>query len=86
MSLSLVRRRNFGFGRRIGLREINSRSNDYAALRADGGQIFFDGKDITQADEKSLKPVRKQMQMIFQDPFAALDPRLTVEQIICGTA
>jgi oligopeptide transport system ATP-binding protein len=48
----------------------------------DGGQIFFDGKDITHLGEKSLKPIRKQMQMIFQDPFAALDPRLTVEQII----
>ena len=48
----------------------------------DGGQIFFGGKDITQLDEKSLKPIRRQMQMIFQDPFAALDPSLTVEQII----
>ncbi|MEO6588626.1 MAG: oligopeptide/dipeptide ABC transporter ATP-binding protein [Pyrinomonadaceae bacterium] len=47
-----------------------------------GGQIFFGGKDITNLDEKSLKPIRKQMQMIFQDPFAALDPRLNVEQII----
>ncbi len=49
---------------------------------ADGGRIVFDGKDITYFDEKQLKPIRKQMQMIFQDPFAALDPRLTVEQII----
>jgi oligopeptide/dipeptide ABC transporter ATP-binding protein len=49
---------------------------------ADGGHILFDGKDITNADEKHLKPIRKQMQMIFQDPFAALDPRLTIEQII----
>ena len=50
---------------------------------SDGGQIIFDEKDITHFDEKRLKPIRKQMQMIFQDPFAALDPRLTVEQIIC---
>ena len=49
---------------------------------SNGGRIFFGGKDITKLDEKSLKPVRKQMQMIFQDPFAALDPRLTIEQII----
>jgi len=49
---------------------------------SNGGQIFFDEKDITKLDEKSLKPIRKQMQMIFQDPFAALDPRLTIEQII----
>ena len=51
-------------------------------LASDGGQIVFDGKDITHLDEKQLKPFRKQMQMIFQDPFAALDPRLTVKQII----
>ena len=49
---------------------------------ADGGRILFDGKDITNADEKHLKPIRRQLQMIFQDPFAALDPRLTIEQII----
>ena len=46
------------------------------------GQIFFDGKDITHSDEKALKPVRREMQMIFQDPFAALDPMLTIEEII----
>ena len=50
---------------------------------SDGGQIIFDEKDITHFDEKRLKPIRKQMQMIFQDPLAALDPRLTVEQIVC---
>jgi len=50
--------------------------------KADGGRILFDGKDITNWDEKYLKPIRKQMQMIFQDPFASLDPRLTIEQII----
>lgn len=51
-------------------------------LTSENGQILFDGKDITHLDEKQLKPIRKQMQMIFQDSFAALDPRLTVEQII----
>lgn len=49
---------------------------------ADGGRILFDGNDITNADEKRLKSVRKQMQMIFQDPFASLNSRLTIEQII----
>jgi oligopeptide/dipeptide ABC transporter ATP-binding protein len=48
----------------------------------DDGRIFFAGQDITHADEKSLKPVRKQMQMVFQDPLASLDTRLTIEQII----
>lgn len=49
----------------------------------DDGHIFFSGEDITYLKEKSLKPVRKQMQMVFQDPFAALDSRLTVKQILC---
>ena len=49
---------------------------------ANGGRIFVGGKDITNLDEKSLKPRRREMQMIFQDPFAALDPRLTIEQIL----
>ena len=49
---------------------------------ADGGSILFDGKDITKANERDLKTIRKQMQMIFQDPFASLDSRLTIEQII----
>ena len=48
----------------------------------DGGRIYFAGQDITHADERALKPIRKQMQMIFQDPFASLDPRLSVDQII----
>lgn len=49
---------------------------------ADGGQILFDGKDITKSNERNLKPIRQQMQMVFQDPFASLDSRLTIEQII----
>lgn len=48
----------------------------------DSGRIFFAGQDITHLGRKPLKAVRKQMQMIFQDPLASLDPRLTVEQII----
>ena len=49
---------------------------------SDHGSILFDGKDITTADEKRLKPIRKQIQMIFQDPFASLDSHLTIEQIL----
>jgi ABC-type oligopeptide transport system ATPase subunit len=48
----------------------------------DAGQIFFGGKEITNINERELKSVRREMQMIFQDPFAALDWRLTIEQIL----
>ena len=47
-----------------------------------GGRILFAGKDITNLEEQALKSVRRQMQMVFQDPLASLDARLTVEQII----
>ena len=39
------------------------------------GRITFDGADITNLDPKALKPYRKRMQIVFQDPFASLDPR-----------
>ncbi len=46
------------------------------------GQIIFDGTDITHFNEEQMRKVRKEIQMIFQDPYASLDPRLTVEEIV----
>lgn len=47
------------------------------------GTILFDGEDITHPKNRGeLKSLRRQMQMIFQDPFASLNPRMTVEEII----
>lgn len=46
------------------------------------GNLIFDGHDISHIDDRSLKPFRRQMHMIFQDPITSLDPKLTVEQII----
>jgi oligopeptide/dipeptide ABC transporter ATP-binding protein len=46
------------------------------------GAIRFGGKDITQAGRKEMEPLRREMQMVFQDPFASLNPRKRVGQII----
>src|SRR4051794_22854981 len=46
------------------------------------GEIRFAGQDLAPLTEQALQPIRRDMQMIFQDPFAALDPRLTVAQSI----
>jgi oligopeptide/dipeptide ABC transporter ATP-binding protein len=46
------------------------------------GAIRFRGQDITRASRKQLAPLRKEMQMVFQDPFASLNPRKRVGQII----
>ena len=43
-----------------------------------GGSINFEGRDIAKLPDSALQPVRRNIQMIFQDPFASLDPRLTV--------
>ena len=47
-----------------------------------GGQVRFDGEDITGLSAKELRVRRRQFQMIFQDPFSSLNPRLTVGQSI----
>ena len=56
-----------------------------AALRLSwptAGRILLEGQDITHLDRKRLRPLRPRMQMIFQDPFSSLNPRMTVGQII----
>ena len=51
-------------------------------LDSTSGKIIFDGTDITHVKGKELGKLREKMQIIFQDPFSSLDPRLTVSQII----
>ncbi len=46
------------------------------------GNIFFEGDDITQYDSERLRQLRRQMQIIFQDPYSSLNPRKTVGSII----
>lgn len=46
------------------------------------GEIWFDGVNVAELGEKALKPYRKRMQMIFQDPYSSLNPNMNVEQII----
>ena len=48
----------------------------------DGGSIYFDGNDITSFGYKQMHPYRRKLQMIFQDPYASLNPRFTVGEMI----
>jgi oligopeptide transport system ATP-binding protein len=50
--------------------------------RPESGQVLFDGRDLVTMPGAELRQTRRQIQMIFQDPYASLNPRLTVEQII----
>ncbi|HEY7004794.1 MAG TPA: ABC transporter ATP-binding protein [Gaiellaceae bacterium] len=47
-----------------------------------GGKIVFDGRDITRLNENELRPLRRRMQMVFQDPYASLNPRHSVGRIV----
>jgi peptide/nickel transport system ATP-binding protein len=53
-------------------------------LEPTGGKVSYRGQDITHASRKQLAPVRSEIQMIFQDPYASLNPRQTVGKIISG--
>ena len=48
------------------------------------GRIVFDGNDISHASQAAIRPLRRRMQMIFQDPYASLNPRMTVGEILAG--
>ena len=52
-------------------------------IEPDSGAIRFDGRDVLAARGAELRRLRRDMQIIFQDPFGSLDPRMSVEQIIC---
>ena len=51
-------------------------------LDATSGTVKFDGEDITNYSMRQMRPLRRQMQMIFQDPYSSLNPRKSVGQII----
>ncbi len=51
-------------------------------LQDASGQIIFDGTRLHDLSESAVRPLRKEFQVVFQDPFASLSPRMTIEQII----
>ena len=51
-------------------------------IPATAGSIVFDGEDITKMNKNQLRQARQKMQLIFQDPYASLDPRMNVGEII----
>ena len=51
-------------------------------LEATEGEIYFEGKNLLELNKKDLRDMRKDMQIIFQDPYASLNPRMTVADIV----
>ncbi len=51
-------------------------------ITPDCGEVWFDGRNITSLDQREMRPVRRNVQMIFQDPAGSLDPRMRVRDLI----
>ena len=51
-------------------------------VRATAGQVHFDGIELTALGDEELRPLRRRMQMVFQDPFSSLNPRMTVGKTV----
>jgi oligopeptide transport system ATP-binding protein len=51
-------------------------------LPASAGQVMWQGRDLTTLSNREMRPLRRDMQIVFQDPFASLDPRMTVNELI----
>ena len=46
------------------------------------GSIVFDGKELAELSRRNMRPIRRNMQIVFQDPYSSLDPRMTVKEVI----
>jgi len=55
-------------------------------IEPDAGEIFFGGRDLLKLGAADLRRARREMQMVFQDPFASLNPRMRVGAIVGGAA
>ena len=51
----------------------------------DSGSILYNGEDLLSLDKKTMREYRQKLQIIFQDPYASLNPRMTVKELICAS-
>ncbi|MFF2093090.1 ABC transporter ATP-binding protein [Paenibacillus sp. NPDC058174] len=51
-------------------------------LTPNQGEVWFNGQNITQLNDNQMRPIRKEMQMVFQDPYASLNPRMKVKDLV----
>lgn len=82
VSFSIRRGETFGLVGESGCGKSTTGRTILRLYQATGGEINFDGTNLAKLSEKQLKPYRKRMQMIFQDPYASLNSRMTVNEII----
>jgi len=82
VSLELVRGRTLALVGESGCGKTTVGKAILQLIQLSAGRVQLDGRELTELSRGELRPLRRRMQMIFQDPFASLNPRLSVSEII----
>ena len=82
VSLSLQKGKTLGLVGESGCGKSTISKLIMGLLRPDSGQIMFHGEDLARLNQRQIRPFRRKMQMIFQDPYASLNPRMNVADIL----
>jgi oligopeptide transport system ATP-binding protein len=82
VSFSIARGETFGLVGESGCGKSTTGRSLLRLIEPSGGQVFFEGKEITNLSAEVMRRQRKEMQMVFQDPFSSLDPRQNVKGIL----
>jgi peptide/nickel transport system ATP-binding protein len=82
ISFNIKRREIFGLAGESGSGKTTTGRLLLKLIQPTDGKVIFEGKDITRFSDEEMKPLRKKMQIIFQDPYESLNPRMLVGDII----